>query len=123
MSQRERIQGKKGNYFLSDKPFAFGRTSLLYEALDERGDTVCVKIFRSSPMDSRGQSAMADFARELTAQRKLNHPHILPIIDFDETRPFLVLPLCKGGNLRLLMRQKQFLPLNEAVLILQQIAL
>lgn len=121
------VQGKRGRYTIVDGPFAFGRSSVLSEARDERGQVVCLKVFRASPKGPAGESLLAEFLRELTAQSKLGHPNILPILDFSEDlsdggAPFLVLPLCRGGNLREFMGRKQFVPLSEAIPILQQIA-
>src|SRR4051812_34632337 len=83
-------------------PFAFGRASVFYECESPTGDSVCIKEFRHSPV-------LADqFFRELSSQRSLSHPNILPILDFGRPRNsslFLVLPLCTS-DLRRFLRSR-----------------
>jgi serine/threonine protein kinase len=123
------LVGQKGHYRITDPtPFAYGRISVLLSATDSVGSNLCVKMFRGSPRTRSGGSLSTEFAAELTAHRRLKHPHILAIIDYADglpsrdPRPFLVLPFCAGGNLRSLMNAKDFLPPGEARGVLEQIA-
>lgn len=128
MTEHRQFRGKKGIYLLKNiEPIAFGRTSVLYEGIDYQGHEVCIKLFREYPHSSQGNQVVNEFFRELETQSSLNHPNILPILDFGETedlktKPFLVLPLCRG-NLRSLLKTRDFFPLEKALVILQQIAL
>lgn len=126
-----RSQGHIGNvakyrkdirsYRLDERPFAFGRASALYEGVGKDGEAICVKLYHKT------KSIYVDeFARELIALQTLNHPNILPVLEFgiDITdSPFIVLPMCKGGDLRqLLQGGKAYLPVAEALPLLTQVA-
>jgi serine/threonine protein kinase len=121
-----RLEGQQGVYELaSAEPIIFGRLSVFYPARDVRsGETVLVKSFRDSP-DER--FAIGAFYEELRAIRELRHPNILEILDYSpgirsEVPPFLVLPWCRGGNLRALQEGADFLPLSSVAVILEQVA-
>lgn len=127
MTDRQQFRGKKGVYYLkSSEPFAFGRSSVFFEGIDTQGQQVCIKLFREYPISQESQE-VDEFLNELQTQSSLNHPNILPILDFGETegyeiKPFLVLPLC-SGDMRSLLKTRDFLPIEMAIPILQQIAL
>jgi eukaryotic-like serine/threonine-protein kinase len=121
-----RLEGQEGVYDItSAEPVIFGRLSVFYPARDVRSnEVVLVKSFRDAP-DER--SAINSFYEELRAIRQLRHPNILPILDYSagagpEAPPFLVLPWCRGGNLRSAQAHVDVLPLSTALEILQQIA-
>jgi eukaryotic-like serine/threonine-protein kinase len=125
MDTTERLQGRHGGYELLDpKPVMFGRLSAFFSARDERtGGEVLVKRFTDLTHDD---SPVKSFYREVDTIFGLRHPNILQIIDYEEgddkTAPFLVLPWCRGGNLRQLSRQQDFLPLETAMHLLRQTA-
>jgi serine/threonine protein kinase len=121
------LRGRSGEYSLtSNVPFAFGRSSLLFDACTREGASVAVKIFRGDPGGDRKE----EFFNELRAQRTLSHPNILPVLDFGSstkgpgTGPFVVLPKCPFGNLRQRMRAhgRDFFPITLAAEILLPIA-
>lgn len=123
------IVGKSGSYRVDlARPFAYGRICVLFEGVDQRGARVCLKLFRSTPLDRFGHEAIGEFLRELGTHRLIDHPNVLPIIDFfrevegAEQRMFLVLPFVEGGNLRQLIGNRDFVPLSETLPILRQIA-
>ncbi len=119
------LQGQVGWYaYNPSDPLAYGRLSVLFAALTEDGLRVCIKLFRDHLTTEAGD---VDFNRELRVLKTLNHPSILPILDFGmaadgQPRPFLVMPLCKHGNLRTLLEERSFLPLDVALTYLRQIA-
>lgn len=121
-----RLEGQDGIYEITGtEPLILGRLAVFYPARAVRsGDTVLVKSFRDKPDD---QFAIGAFYEELRAIRQLRHPNILPVLDYNagsgpEAPPFLVLPWCKGGNLRDVQAHADFLPLSTALQILQQVA-
>lgn len=128
MTKREQLKGNNGTYDVELRAFAYGRASVLFAGTDSKGNTVCVKLFPKL-RGMRSRTAMA-FTKELTAQRRLNHLHILPIIDFGFDQqtlvtteaPFIVLPMCRGGDLREMLRGRAFMPPNEALPLLGKIA-
>jgi len=129
MDSSSTIVGKHGSYQLDRAmPFAYGRICVLFKGLDQNGSLVCLKLFRSLPRDRNGEDATEEFLRELEAHRRIEHPNVLPIIDSiqetqnSERQMFLVMPLVEGGNLRELIRNRDFVPLSDALPILRQIA-
>ena len=122
------LKGNRESYTIDrSRPFAYGRISVFFKGLDQKGDHVCIKVFRDPPRTFR-KSLLQEFLREVTAQMTIKHPNILPIKDFgvgtaDNPAPFLVLPMCEEGDLRSLMKSRSFMPLNSALPILEQIAL
>jgi serine/threonine protein kinase len=119
------LKGNRESYTIDrSRPFAYGRISVFFKGLDQKGDTVCIKVFRDPPKTSK-KSLLPEFLREVTAQMTIKHPNILPIRDFGvgTSQPFLVLPMCEEGDLRSLMKARSFMPLNSALPILEQIAL
>jgi|SRR5579859_1333424 len=122
------LTGLQGTYTLTTGvPFAIGRSSILLEGLNSKGTEVAVKVFRSMPTRGRGLSGETEFLNEIKAQRALQHPHVLPILDFGvaswaEYGPFVVLPKCGAGNLRAIMMTKDFMPLSQTLEILSPLA-
>lgn len=122
------LKGNRESYTIDrSRPFAYGRISIFFEGLDQKGETVCIKVFRDPPRTFR-KSLFQEFLREVTAQMTIKHPNILPIRDFgvgtsNNPAPFLVLPMCEEGDLRSLMKSRSFMPINSALPILEQIAL
>ena len=122
------VKGRHAEYELkSGVPFALGRTSVLFDGTGVGGVSVAIKVFRSAPERGEGKDSTADFIREVTAQTRLDHGHILPVLDFGEDSwgsygPFLVLPKCEGGNLRGVITGRDFVPLSQAVAILTPVA-
>jgi serine/threonine protein kinase len=115
------LEGKKDAYSLRDEPFIQGRISLLFEAVTANGTEVCVKLFMSSP-EWLGADPLGEFFRELEGQSQVKHPNILPLLDFGGLeRPFVVLPLCRGGSLRSLLQTRDFYPLSEALPLLRPV--
>jgi serine/threonine protein kinase len=123
----ELLKGHSHTYAItSRRPFAYGRVSVLYEAKAPTGDIVAAKLFKQEPRDANDQPAFDEFFRELDAQGHLKHPNILPVVDYGASesgqQPFVVYQFCRGGNLRDFMRERQYVPLNDALPILHQIA-
>lgn len=117
--------GKSGGYRVDDvRPLEYGRVSVLLQAVNADNEAVCLKLFPLT--DGSDPWRLDDFVNELVAQKKLGHEHILPILDFGiepaRSMPFLVLPLCREGNLRTRMRARSFYPVEEALAILMKIA-
>jgi len=132
------LPGQSDTYRVqSASPFAYGRVSVLFHGTSSSGATVCVKLFRVLPRRQAESSLLEEFFREIEVHKRLKHPNILPVLDFgllDERaksefrtedfskRPFLILPMCKSGNLRSFMRSRDFLPFGEVVQIVDQVA-
>jgi serine/threonine protein kinase len=118
--------GRHGLLVLSDPtPFAYGRSSVLFRVTAADGRDLCVKLFPHVTGDSWDN--VSYFEREVTAQIRLVHPHILPVVDFGlqsrpHRNPFVVFPFCAGGNLRTLQRERRYHPLAAVLPVLEQLA-
>jgi serine/threonine-protein kinase len=100
---------------------------MLFRAADEQGQPVCIKLFRR--VTKHHVTLKEEFLRELKAQKNLLHQHILPVLDFGTDygpfggEPFMIMPLCVGGDLRRLLGPRAFLPLDEAMPIVRRLAM
>ncbi|KAJ4351951.1 MAPK-activated protein kinase Srk1 [Didymosphaeria variabile] len=77
-----------------------GAFSNVYRARDNNGQygEVAIKVVRKFEMNS---SQRANILKEVQIMRQLDHPNIVKLIDFSESRQYyyLVLELCPGGEL------------------------
>ncbi|KAI4106096.1 MAG: hypothetical protein L6R37_002360 [Teloschistes peruensis] len=78
-----------------------GAFSNVYRAKDATGQTsheVAIKVVRKFEMNS---SQRANILKEVQIMRQLDHPNIVKLIDFSESRQYyyIVLELCPGGEL------------------------
>jgi serine/threonine protein kinase len=99
-----------------------GGTATVYLARDLRHDRdVALKVLRPDLAAVLGRER---FLAEIRLPAKLDHPHILTLIDSGESNDLLwyVVPFIRGESLRQkLIREKQ-LPLDEAQAITKQVA-
>lgn len=88
-----------GQYVLGAR-IGKGGMSTVYRAHQESmGRDVAIKVMAAELADS--EEFVARFEREARVIAKLQHPHILPVIDFGrtETLVYLVMRLIEGGSL------------------------
>jgi serine/threonine-protein kinase len=100
-----------------------GGTSSVWRATDlADGGDVAVKILHISRAES--PEAVARFEREGELLSKVRNPHVVRSHDRGEHdgRPFMVLDLVEGENLRERLRREGRLPVVEAVAIGEQVA-
>ncbi|HZI30421.1 MAG TPA: protein kinase [Gemmatimonadaceae bacterium] len=99
-----------------------GGMATVYRAHDVKHDRdVALKVLSPDLPASLGTER---FLREIAFTARLDHPHILPLLDSGESDGLLyyVMPLVEGESLRdRLMREKQ-LPIDEALQITREIA-
>src|SRR5579863_10635352 len=83
-----------------------GAMGKVYLAEDTRiHRQVAIKIMNLSLNDEATNDAVRLFQREAQTIANLNHPHILPLFDFDEassdgsTPTYMVMPFCPEGSL------------------------
>jgi len=99
-----------------------GGMATVYVAHDERHDRpVAIKVLRPELAAALGAER---FLREIAITARLDHPHILTLIDSGEADGFLfyVVPFVRGESLRSRLAREKQLPVAEAVRITQQVA-
>lgn len=99
-----------------------GGMATVYLARDVRHDRdVAIKVLRPDLSAIVGPDR---FLREIRITAKLEHPHILALIDSGETAGYLwyVLPYVPGESLRQKVSRQGPLPIDEAVAITHQVA-
>ncbi len=76
-------------------------------------ELVALKIMNGVPEDDRrDQKARERFDREIEIARSLQHPHVLPVIDYGEIEydnrllPYFISPYMQEGSLADLIRKK-----------------
>lgn len=95
-----------------------GAMGQVYLAQDRRIDRqVAIKVILSGmlpyPGDEAAQDAIRLFHREAQTIARLNHPHILPLFDFDEgssdgsTPMYMVMPYCPEGSFADWLQQRR----------------
>src|SRR6266513_1795174 len=99
-----------------------GGMATVYLAHDERHDRlVAIKVLRPEIAAALGAER---FLREIAITARLDHPHILTLIDSGTADDFLfyVVPYVRGESLRSRLAREKQLPVAEAVRITQQVA-
>ncbi len=99
-----------------------GGMATVYKAYQANVDRhVALKVIRS--LAAEDEKHAQRFQREARLIAKLEHPHILPIYDFDGTHnpPYIVMRYMDSGTLKGILQHKQ-LPLAEIGYLMQQIS-
>lgn len=95
----------------------YGGMGEVYEArFLASGQRVAVKLLFARFADE--PEMMTRFRHELQVLEAIEHPGIVRVRDFDQTgdrRPFLVMELIEGRDLRALLREQRKLPLAEVI--------
>src|ERR1700730_17614127 len=125
MASENPLIGKQvGNYQILAEinSGSFGSVYQGRHVVFEDDPIVAIKLLHST---LHSQQERTEFIKEAQVLKKLQHPHILRILDagFQDGTPYLVTEYASGGSLRdrLLRYNGQPLPLSEAIRILTQI--
>ncbi len=105
-----------------------GGMARVYLARDLRHDRlVAIKVLRPELASIQGPDR---FLREIQLAARLQHPHILGLIDSgtigsepDASRPYYVMPYVEGESLRDRLGREKQLPLKDALRIAREVAL
>jgi len=100
-----------------------GGMGIVFRARDPKsGETVAVKLLRPSLTGDR--RAVAYFLKEGRHLQRLNHPHILPVLECSETADgaWLVMPLMEGGSLAGRIVAGQALETGTVFRVVRQVA-
>jgi serine/threonine protein kinase len=116
------LQAALADRYRLERELGRGGMATVYLAEDlKHRRQVAVKVLRPELATSLGPER---FLREIRVTAQLQHPHILPVLDSGELSGFLwyTMPRVAGEALRSrLMRERQ-LPIEDAILIAQQVA-
>jgi serine/threonine-protein kinase len=102
--------------FRLEEQIGSGGMSTVYRAYDTTLERwVAIKLMHRDISDDPDQ--LERFRREARAVARLNHPHVVTVIDFgeDDGRPYIVLELVEGETLKQRIRRCGRLPVGEAV--------
>ncbi|MBA3585719.1 MAG: serine/threonine protein kinase [Gemmatimonadetes bacterium] len=99
-----------------------GGMARVYKAVGPDGEVVAVKLVRAD-------LAVEDmfrrrFAREVRTAERIDHPHVVPVLDSGEHEgvPYMVQPLIRGGALQEKLERDAVLELEAAVTLCLQVA-
>src|SRR5262245_56352352 len=90
-----------------------GGMGAVYEAVDQHtGQSVAIKMLQLDYTDS--ESLLARFEREIMVVRFLDHPNIVPFLDYGEHegKTYFVMALVRGISLATWLHSKFFSPLE-----------
>jgi eukaryotic-like serine/threonine-protein kinase len=102
--------------FRLEEQIGSGGMSTVYRAYDTTLERwVAIKLMHRDISDDPDQ--LERFRREARAVARLNHPHVVTVIDFgeDDGRPYIVLEFVEGETLKQRIRRCGRLPVGEAV--------
>src|SRR5215470_17685984 len=111
-----------GDRYTVERPLGRGGMATVYLARDLKHDReVALKVLRPELAAVLGAGR---FLQEIHISARLDHPHILTLIDSGETEGFLwyVLPYVRGESLRAKLARERQLSIDEAVRIATQVA-
>jgi serine/threonine-protein kinase len=105
-----------------DRQIGQGGMATVFVAEDARyGRQVAIKVLNPDLASSLGAER---FEREIQVLAKLNHPHILPVLDSGESHGlfYYVMPFVEGESLRSRLDRDGQLPVDEAIAITCDVA-
>src|SRR5207302_404944 len=110
-----------GRYAI-ERELGHGGTALVFLGRDPKHERlVAIKVLRPELAVALGAER---FLREIKLTARLNHPHILPLLDSGEAAGFLyyVMPYVEGESLRDRLVREPQLPVEEALIIAREVA-
>jgi serine/threonine-protein kinase len=122
MDPRDQLQRALGAAYRIERELGQGGMSTVWLAEDlKHGRRVAVKVLRPELAAALGADR---FSREIQIAARLQHPHILPLLDSGQAEGFLyyVMPYVEGQSLRDRVARQGELPVHEAVRILVEVA-
>jgi hypothetical protein len=105
-----------------ERELGAGGMATVYRAHDVRHDRdVAIKVLHP---DLGAMLGAQRFLAEITTTAKLQHPHILPLLDSGEADGllFYVMPVVDGESLRARLTRETQLPIDEAIRITREVA-
>jgi serine/threonine-protein kinase len=121
LSVPDRLAAALADRYTLERELGQGGMATVYLAEDLRHQrNVAVKVLRPDLAASLGSER---FFREIQVAARLQHPHILPLLDSGEAAGFYyyVMPYVQGESLRERLDKHGELPISEAVRILREV--
>ncbi|HEV7992352.1 MAG TPA: protein kinase [Gemmatimonadaceae bacterium] len=118
------LQPSLADRYTIERELGHGGMATVYLARDlKHGRDVAIKVL--SP-DLARSIASERFLREIGIAARLNHPHVLPLLDSGVAGaaelPYYVMPLVTGESLRDRLRRDGRLPLDESLRLAAEVA-
>lgn len=120
--QISRLRAALADRYTIERELGAGGMATVYLAQDLKHDRrVAVKVLRPELAAALGPDR---FPREIRILARLQHPHILPLLDSGEADGFLfyTMPLVDGESLRERIDRDGALPVPEAVRVMREVA-
>jgi len=118
----ERLKAALGDRYALEREIGRGAMATVWLAEDLRhARPVAIKVLNAELAAAIGSER---FLREIKTTARLNHPHILPLLDSGEADAllFYVMPCVQGGSLRDRLKREKQLPVEEALRITREVA-
>ena len=119
---RDQLQQALGDRYALERELAPGGMSRLFLATEPALQRqVVVKLL---PPEAASEVSAERFRREMLVTARLQHPHILPVLDAGARDGLLyyVMPYVRGESLRALLERENRLSIAEAVRVLREVA-
>jgi serine/threonine-protein kinase len=122
-----RFQAAVADRYVIDDVLGSGSAGTVYLARDvKHGRQVAIKVLQPSALQPSAvqDSGPNGFLREIRLTARLQHPHILPLLDSGEAGgcAYYVMPFVKGGSLRELLTRRMRLSAAEALDVVRDLA-
>jgi serine/threonine-protein kinase len=122
MPETNRLTAALSDRYAIEREIGSGGMATVYLARDLKHDRdVALKVLRA---DLSAVLGSGRFLKEISITARLDHPHILTLIDSGEANGILyyVLPLVRGESLRAKLEREKQLPIEESLSIIRQVA-
>ena len=117
-----RLKPALSDRYRIERELGAGGMATVFRAHDLRHDRdVAIKVLHP---DLAAMLGAQRFLAEITTTAKLQHPHILPLLDSGEADGllFYVMPVVDGESLRARLTRETQLPIDEAIRITREVA-
>src|SRR6266581_2429599 len=121
-SSLDRLTAALADRYQIERELGAGGMATVYLAHDLKHDRdVAIKVLHPDLGAALGGER---FLTEIRTTARLQHPHILPLLDSGEAGGLLyyVMPLITGETLRARLQREKLLPLDDSLLIAREVA-